>query len=331
MKTDQDLIQNIPFERIDLSDETFSVNFMPDLERLQSSIEQVGLIQPVLLWRKGDRYRIVCGFRRISVVLQSGRSAIEARVISREDGDELGLFSLSLHDNLTTRGLNMVERAIALGKLVHRFGVDPAAVMETFFPLFALEPNEKILKTYLSLAGMDDEVKRYVLREEVSRSNIRMLAAFSSEDRAALLSLFSFLKLGESRLREMLTLIGEITRRDHCRAREIAERPEIRAVLDQGELTPGQRTEKVKKVLTGFRYPAMVRMEEQFLEKEKRLNLPPEVSLHHPPYFEGRGLRMTFQFETLEQYRSLLAVFSALLERKDFEELIEGRSLNRLK
>ena len=77
-------IKKIPLEQIDLSDETFSVNFMPDLQRLRSSIEEIGLIQPVLLREKGDRYQIVCGFRRISIFHELGNSEIEARVFEKK-------------------------------------------------------------------------------------------------------------------------------------------------------------------------------------------------------------------------------------------------------
>ncbi len=207
-------IQKIPLEQIDLSDETFSVNFMPDLQRLRSSIEELGLIQPILLREKGDRYQILCGFRRISVFRELENPEIEARVFKEKEMEDLGLFSISLHENLTTRGYNTVEKAIALDKLVHLFQMDRALVIKDLLPLFSLEPNEKILKTYLSLARMENEVKSYVLKEEVSRSNIRILSNFSSQDRMALLPLFSSLKLGENRLREMLTLIEEISRRD---------------------------------------------------------------------------------------------------------------------
>jgi ParB-like chromosome segregation protein Spo0J len=46
-------IQSIPLQQIDLSDDTFSVNYLPDLQKLRTSIEEVGLIQPVLLRKKG--------------------------------------------------------------------------------------------------------------------------------------------------------------------------------------------------------------------------------------------------------------------------------------
>jgi hypothetical protein len=316
-------IQKIPLKEIDLSDETFSVNFMPDLQGLRSSIEEIGLIQPVLLSEKGDKYKIVCGFRRISIFHELRNPEIEARVFEKEKMDDLGLFFISLHENLTSRGFNTVEKAIALDKLVHYFQIDPAAVTKTFLPSFSLEPNEKILNTFLSLARMEDGVKRYVLKEKVSRSNIRILSNFTPEDRRTLLALFSSLKLGENRLREMLALLEEISRRDQIRVRDIVYRPEIQAILSQKELTPSQKTEHVKKVLVDLRYPRMRQMEKGFEKKRRELNLPSCVSLHHQPFFEGKGLRIEFQFETMEGYQNILSTLSLLADKKEFQEMLE--------
>ena len=316
-------IKRILLEQIDLLDETFSVNFRPDLQKLRSSIEERGLIQPVLLREKGDRYQIVCGFRRISVYHELGNPEIEARVFKEKEMDDLGLFCVSLHENLTTRGFNTLEKAIALDKLVHYFQIDPIVLIKTFLPLFSLEPHEKILKTYLSLARMENEVKSYILEEEVSRSNIRILSHFNSEDRMALLPLFSSLKLGENRLREMLTLLEEISQRDQIRVKDIIHRPEIQAILSQKEFTPSQKTELVKKVLIDFRYPKMRQMEKGFEKKRRDLNLPPHLSLHHQPFFEGGGLRIEFQFETMEEFRSILSSLSVLPEKKEFQEMFE--------
>ncbi len=169
--------QKIPISHVDLTDETFSVNFMPDLRRLRSSIEEIGLIQPVLLRKKQDGYQIICGFRRISIIKEMGASDILSMVLDEEEKDDLRLFFISLHENLTTRGFNTVEKAIALDKLVHQFHIDPVVVIKKYLPLFDLEADEKILNTYLSLAPMEEEIKLYVLNEEVSRTNIRRISA----------------------------------------------------------------------------------------------------------------------------------------------------------
>jgi len=316
--------QMIPLEQIDLLDDTFSVNFLPDLKSLRSSMKEIGLIQPALLRKKLGGYQIVCGFRRILIMKELGKPEIESKVLEEKEMNEFQLFSLSLHENLTTRGFNAVEKAIALDKLIHLFQIDPTIAIKTFLPLFSLEPNEKILKTYLSLVQMEDGMKEYVLKEEVSRFNIRKLANRTPDDRVALLSLISFLKLGENRLREILTLIEEISRRNQCAPREVIQRPEIQAILFQKELTPSQKTERVKKALMDLRYPRMHQLEEEFVRIRRDLHLSSNVSLHHQPFFEGKGLRVEFQFETMEEYRTILSSLSQLADEEEFQELIQS-------
>jgi ParB family chromosome partitioning protein len=317
-------IQKISLQQIDLSDDTFSINYLPDLQKLRSSIGEIGLIQPVLLKKKLDGYQIICGFRRISVMKELEKTEIESRVFEEKEMDEFQLFSLSLHENLTTRGFNTVEKAIALNKLIHLFQIDPVAVTKTFLPLLSLEPNEKILNTYLSLAQMEDEIKTYVLKEEVSRSNIRRLSALTPDDRMAIFSLISRLKLGENRLREVLTLLEEIARRNQCKEKDIVQRSEIQAILSQKELTPSQKTERIKKVLADLRYPKLNQMEKAFEKKRKDLNLPSNILLHHPPFFEGKRLKIEFQFETTDEYQAILKSLSSLSDKKEFEEIIQS-------
>ena len=277
----------------------------------------------MLLRKNSGGYQIVCGFRRLSVMKELGKSEIESRVFEEKEMDEFQLFSLSLHENLTTRGFNAVEKAIALDKLVHRFQIHPTAVIKTFLPAFSLEPNEKILNTYLSLAQMEDEIKTYVLKEEVSRSNIRRLSTLTPDNRMALLSLISPLKLGENRLREILTLLEETSRRNQSTVKEIAGRPEIQAILSQKELTPSQKTERVKKALSGLRYPKLNQLEKEFEKKRKDLNLPSNILLHHPPFFEGKGLKIEFQFESMEEFQAILSALSALPGKEAFKQMIE--------
>lgn len=320
-------IRRVRLQQIDLSDQTFSVNFLPDLRRLRASIQEVGLIQPVLLREKSTgQYQVVSGFRRVSVCRELGFAQIEARIPGRAVED-LKLFFVSLHDNLTSRGLNTVEKALVLEKLVHDFRVDPRAVIETVLPLLDLERNEKILNTFLSLARMEEGAKRFVLAQEVSRTNIRRLAAWSAEDQRLVLPMLNSLKLSENRLREMLGLVEEISKRDRCGLEKIIRLPEIQTILSRPELTPTQKAEKVKKILSGLRYPLMSRLEERFEKQKKQLNLPSGVSISPPPFFEGKGLRIAIQFPSIEAYGSILASLASLVDRKEFREMIDPRPL----
>ncbi|MCJ7784876.1 MAG: hypothetical protein MUP41_13165, partial [Desulfobacterales bacterium] len=94
--------------------------------------------------------------------------------------------------------------------------------------------------------------------------------------------------------------------------------------LSQKELTPSQKTERIKKVLADLRYPKLNQMEKEFEKNRKDLNLPSNISLHHPPFFEGKRLKVEFQFETAEDYRVILKSLSSLPDKKEFEEIIQS-------
>jgi hypothetical protein len=170
---------------------------------------------------------------------------------------------------------------------------------------------------------MEDGIKEYVFKEEVSRSNIRKLANLTPGDRVAILLLISPLKLGENRLREILTFLEEISRKNQCKAKEIVQRADIQVILSQKEFTPSQKTERIKKVLMDLRYPKMHQLEEEFQKKRKDLNLSSSISLHHSPFFEGRELKVEFQFETMEEYQSILSALSLLPRKETFKEMIQ--------
>jgi hypothetical protein len=135
---------------------------------------------------------------------------------------------------------------VALDKLVHQFHIDPIVVIKKYLPLFDLEADEKILNTYLSLIPMEEEIKRYVLKEDVSRTNIRRISALAPKDRMALLSLISPLKLGENRLREILTFLEEIIKRDRLTIREILKTRDSGRPLSSGSyaFSEGRQDEK---------------------------------------------------------------------------------------
>jgi hypothetical protein len=80
----------------------------------------------------------------------------------------------------------------------------------------------------------------------------------------------------------------------------------------------------MKKALLGLRYPRMHKREEKFEKKRKELDIPPNVFLYHQPFFEGKGLKMEFQFETVEEYQSMLSSLSELADKKEFKDILQN-------
>ena len=99
----------------------------------------------------------------------------------------------------------------------------------------------------------------------------------------------------------------------------------MNALLSQKELTPSQRTERVKKILMNLRYPRMCQREKEFEEKRRALNLLSGITLRPQPFVEGKGVRVEFQFETVEEYQAILSYLSRLADKKGFQELFENK------
>jgi len=82
-----------------------------DCMGLARTIEQQGQLQPVLVKKEGDKYRLVLGFRRFTAIaICLGREEIEAKVV----GPELNSEQANLVENLQRKDLTFWEQCCAL-------------------------------------------------------------------------------------------------------------------------------------------------------------------------------------------------------------------------
>ncbi len=90
------------------------------LEELAASIREHGVIEPILVRRHGDGYRIVAGERRWRAAQRAGLKEIPA--IVREANDREA-FEVALVENLQRADLNAIEEAEAFDALVREHGL----------------------------------------------------------------------------------------------------------------------------------------------------------------------------------------------------------------
>jgi ParB family chromosome partitioning protein len=88
------------------------------LEELAESIEQHGMIQPIVLRASGHGYEIVAGERRYRASILAGKSTVPA-IVRRYD--EQTLAEVALIENLQREDLNPIEAALAVKSLMHTY------------------------------------------------------------------------------------------------------------------------------------------------------------------------------------------------------------------
>ena len=91
------------------------------LEELAHSIRQKGLIQPLVVRRKGDYYELIAGERRFRAAHALQLS--EVPVIIKEDVGDQEALEISLIENIQRQDLNPIEEARAYQYLMHKFQI----------------------------------------------------------------------------------------------------------------------------------------------------------------------------------------------------------------
>lgn len=90
------------------------------IEELAASINQHGVVQPIVVTPQGDKYQIVAGERRYRASIKAGKETIPALVRTMTDQHKL---EVSLIENLQRRDLNVLETATAYLKLRDQFNL----------------------------------------------------------------------------------------------------------------------------------------------------------------------------------------------------------------
>ncbi|HVP68074.1 MAG TPA: ParB/RepB/Spo0J family partition protein [Anaeromyxobacteraceae bacterium] len=114
-------VMQLPIEAVERSKEQPRKRFDErQLEELAASIREHGVVEPILVRRHGERYRIVAGERRWRAAQRAGLKEIPALV--RDAGDREA-FELALVENLQRADLNAVEEAEAYDFLLREHGL----------------------------------------------------------------------------------------------------------------------------------------------------------------------------------------------------------------
>ena len=88
------------------------------LAELGASIRESGIVQPILVRRRGERYQIIAGERRFRAAQAIGLATVPVTV--REVADE-HLLELALVENIQREELNAIEEAQAFHRLQEEF------------------------------------------------------------------------------------------------------------------------------------------------------------------------------------------------------------------
>lgn len=141
------------------------------LATLSASIRQLGLLQPVVVRRRGDdRYELVMGERRWRASHRAGLATIPALIV---ETDDRGSLERALVENLHRQDLNAIEEAAAFQQLVTDAGLTHEQLAER------VGLSRPAITNALRLLELPDAIQKLVLDSKLSAAHARTLGGLN--------------------------------------------------------------------------------------------------------------------------------------------------------
>lgn len=293
-------IEKVDLGDLDLSDLTYCSSLDRDTGPLLSSVERVGLIVPPRVQERDGRLVIVSGFLRVQAAVRLSMKILPVHITTQSDPVETLLSSL--HENRFTRGFSWIERTWVLERALEWFRVPEQWAIDELLPAMGLEPAKEILRQHMVAASIPLDVRRKLALLGCSLANAIRIASLEKEDQMVLADFLTSSHMSESMLRECIELLKEIAMRDGLRVRDILCSPQVKGALERAEGDRVQRGKALREQLLRWRMPRWTELRDRFERAKGRLKLPRGVSVKTSPFFETKGVTVTFEARSPQEF-----------------------------
>ena len=136
------------------------------LQELADSIKQYGVLEPLIVTKKGKFYEIIAGERRWRAARLAGVK--EVPVVIREYTDR-EIMEISLIENIQREDLNPIEEALAYESLINEYSLTQEEGAEK------VSKNRSTIANSLRLLKLCDEVRQMIIEDKLTTGHARAL------------------------------------------------------------------------------------------------------------------------------------------------------------
>lgn len=143
-----------------------------NLDDLAQSIKANGIVQPIIVRRKGSKFQLVAGERRWRASQKAGLQKIPAIIKVIADDK---LLELALIENIQRQELNAIEEAKAYKNLIDTVGLTQEMIAER------VGKNRTVITTFLRLLRLPDDIQKMLEEEKITAGHARALLMTENE------------------------------------------------------------------------------------------------------------------------------------------------------
>jgi len=143
------------------------------LAQLTASIKENGIIQPIIVKREGEFYKIIAGERRWRAAKLAGLKKVP---VIEKKLSELEIMELSLIENLQRENLNPIEEALAYKQLIDKYKMTQDQIAEK------LGKSRPSITNSMRLLNLDGRVQTYIAEGTMSEGHGKVLLGLTDKE-----------------------------------------------------------------------------------------------------------------------------------------------------
>ena len=164
----------IEIDLIDLNPYQPRTNFnQKDIDELASSIKELGLIQPITIKTKDNRYELISGERRLRAFKILKLKSIPAYVRKADDQASL---EMALVENIQRKDLDPIEIAISYNRLIDELSISHDEMSKR------VGKDRSTISNYIRLLKLDPIIQSGIRDNFISMGHGRSLINIKSKD-----------------------------------------------------------------------------------------------------------------------------------------------------
>lgn len=136
------------------------------LEALAASIRVHGILQPLVVTRKGSRYELIAGERRLRAAKMAGLDAVPVIVRTIDEQQKL---ELALLENIQRADLNPLEVATAYRKLIDEFNLTLGDLEQK------IGRDKSTISNTMRLLNLPASAKQALVQKKISEGHARAI------------------------------------------------------------------------------------------------------------------------------------------------------------
>ena len=143
------------------------------LQELAASIKEFGVVQPVVVRKKGRSYELVAGERRLRAAALAGLTKVPAIV---KDYDDAKMMEIALIENIQRHDLNPIEEAQGLRRLMQEFKLTQEQTAEK------VGRSRSAVTNILRLLNLPEQVQAHIINGVLTMGQAKQLLGLPKQE-----------------------------------------------------------------------------------------------------------------------------------------------------